>query len=335
MQPRWCRLDGLHLTGVVLGLALGSHTFTVRSVDDIGVPDPVGATKNWTIVKIANITTQITHGPPSTTRSTNASFSFTSNDPTATFACSLDGGDLGACTSPATYNGGSAAGSHSFSVYAFEGDAADATGASRTWNVNLTSPPVASLSAPSPVVTGADVLLDASASHDAFDGTIVDYKWDLGSGSFTLDTGAKPTTSTSFSTVGQETVRVQVTNNLGVTAIASAAVTVDLAPPPGIVGVSINNGDYATSTPNVQLGVIWPPFAQTILVSNDGGFGATGNTKTLPIGATVPWTLATGGSERLPHIVYLRFPDSLTPTVTFTDDIVLDTTTPVVSAASR
>jgi hypothetical protein len=333
-----CSLDGADWSTCTsptafTGLALGSHTFAVRALNDMGAPDPVGATKTWTIIQVSDLTTQITHGPSSTTRSTNASFSFTSNDPTAGFLCTLDGSALSPCTSPASYSG-LEGGSHTFAVYAYEGSAGDATGASRAWNVNLTSPPVASLSVPSPVATGANVAFDASASHDLFDGTIVDYKWDFGSGSFTLDTGSTPTTSTTFANPGPETVRVQVTNQVGVTAIASAVINVEPAPPPGIVGVSINNGDYATSSASVHLNVVWPLFAQNVLISNDGGFAATGGTKTVPVAATIPWTLASGGSERLPHIVYLRFPDSTTPTVTFFDDIILDTTTPAVSAAS-
>ncbi len=333
-----CSLDGAGWTACTSpasysSLQYGLHTFAVRAVNDVAV-DPVGASKSWTIVKISNLTTQITQGPPATTRQTAASFSFTSNDPTATFACSFDGGPLAPCTSPATYSGLSAGG-HGFAVYAFEGDTGDATGANRTWTVDLTTPPVASLQVASPVATGANVVLDASGSHDAFDGTIVDYKWDLGSGDFTVDTGSTPTTSTSFDTPGQATLRVEVTNSIGQTAIATVPVTIDLAPPPGVVGFSINNGDYATNSPSVALDVIWPLFAQNMLISNDGGFGPSGNTQTVPVAASVPWTLATGANERLPHIVYVRFPDSLYPTVTFTDDIILDTTAPTVTTAKK
>ena len=331
-----CSLDGADWSACTSpasysSLQYGLHTFAVRAVNDVAT-DPVGANKSWTIVKLANITTQITQGPPATTRKTNASFSFTSNDPTATFACSLDGGAIAPCTSPATYTGLSAGG-HGFAVYAFEGDTADAVGANRTWTVDQTTPPVAALQVPSPVATGASVTLDASGSHDPFDGWITDYKWDLGSGDFTLDTGAYPTTNTTFDTAGPVTVRVQVTNSLGQTAITSAVINVELAPPAGNVGFSINNGDYATTSPNVQLNLVWPLFAQNVLISNDGGFGPSGDTETVPVGATIPWTLIVGGSERLPHIVYIRFPDSLYPTVTFTDDIILDTTAPVVTTA--
>lgn len=334
-----CSLDGAGWSPCTspvsyTGLAWGSHSFSVKATNDAGATDSVGATKNWTIVKIGNITTQITQGPSGTTRKTSASFSFTSNDPTATFACSLDGGPLAACTSPTTYTGLNTA-THAFAVYAFEGDTADATGATRIWSVDTTSPPVASLSVPSEVATGNPTLLDASGSHDPYDAPIVDYKWDLGSGSFTLDTGVYPTTSATFDFPGPVTVRVQVTNSLGQTAIATQVRNVELGPPPGVVGFSINNGDYATNSANVQLDLVWPVFAKNVLISNDGGFGPNGNTETVPVAASIPWTLATGGNQLVPHIVYVRFPDSLYPTVTFTDDIVFDTTAPVVTSAVK
>jgi hypothetical protein len=101
-----------------------------------------------------------------------------------------------------------------------------------------------------------------------------------------------------------------------------------------VVGVSIDKGDYATNSPDVQLDVVWPEGATVALISNDGGFGPSGGTETVPVAATIPWTLESSGSDRLPQIVYLRFPDSPTPTVTFTDNIVLDTTTPSVLDAS-
>jgi hypothetical protein len=211
----------------------------------------------------------------------------------------------------------------------------DPAPATQTWTVDLSTPPVAALAlSPNPVLTGDQVTLNASASHDPLDGTIVDYSWDLGSGSFTRDTGTSPTTTATYSSVGHLPVRVKVTNEVGGRAIAAATVDVRPTPPPGPVGVSINDGDYATTNPNVQLDVTWPAYSSETLISNDGGFGAVGGTKTVSLTSTIPWTLFSAGSERLPKIVYLRFPDSASPTLTFTDDIILDTTTPVIQGAT-
>jgi hypothetical protein len=85
--------------------------------------------------------TQIDSGPAegSLTASRSASFGF-SSEPGATFACSIDGGAFGACTSPRDVDGLSD-GQHTFAVRA-----SDATGnpdpspATRTWRVDGTAP---------------------------------------------------------------------------------------------------------------------------------------------------------------------------------------------------
>jgi hypothetical protein len=121
--------------------------------------------------------------------------------------------------------------------------------------------------------------------------------------------------------------------NTAASAIEGFTVAVGPSPPPGRVGVSINNGNYATNTPRVVLDVVWPRGANEALISNDGGFKVPGETTLRPVAAQIPWTLRSAGSERLPKTVYVRFPDSVTPTETFTDDIILDTTTPVIQSA--
>ncbi len=61
---------------------------------------------------------------------------------------------------------------------------------------------------PNPVLVGANVKLDASGSTDQ--GTITDYKWDLGgSGNFETDTATTPNLTTTFNTAGLHTVGVQ------------------------------------------------------------------------------------------------------------------------------
>lgn len=79
--------------------------------------------------------TWITGGPDGTTTDTAATFTFAASEPTARFACRLDSGDWGACTSPMTYTG-LTAGEHTFAVRAT--DAAgntDASPATRTWTL--------------------------------------------------------------------------------------------------------------------------------------------------------------------------------------------------------
>ncbi|HEY2766808.1 MAG TPA: PKD domain-containing protein [Solirubrobacteraceae bacterium] len=87
-------------------------------------------------------------------------------------------------------------------------------------------PPVVKVSAsPTAVMAGQTVKLDASATTDQ--GAIVDYKWDLdNSGNFATDTGATPTTTTSFQTPGTHTIGVEATDDHGLSARGSVTVTV-------------------------------------------------------------------------------------------------------------
>ena len=191
----------------------------------------------------------------------------------------------------------------------------------------------ATISGPAKALTGQSVTLSGAGSVIP-SSTITDYKWDLdGSGQYATDTGTTPTVTHAFPTAGTARVGLRVTRADGEVDETSIPVQVFRAPPAGNVGVSIENGDYATNTPHVQLYVVWPAFVGTALISNDGGFNAPGSTALLPVATQIPWTLESAGSERLPKTVYLRFPESTNPTNTFTDDIILDTTKPTIQTA--
>ena len=68
------------------------------------------------------LTVTITSGPPSTSSSRSATFTFRANE-TAVFTCALDGATPLPCTSPATYSG-LADGVHTFTVVATNADRA-------------------------------------------------------------------------------------------------------------------------------------------------------------------------------------------------------------------
>ena len=106
----------------------------------------------------------------------------------------------------------------------------------------------------------------------------------------------------------QKTFRVLETayNQGGHSSPATSAATAPV-PPSGPVGVLINNGDYATSNPHVTINLIWPAGTRQVVISNDGGFGTTGNAHSFQIATQIPWTLKQTGSDRLTKIVYLRF----------------------------
>ncbi|NUR75099.1 MAG: hypothetical protein HOQ28_02280, partial [Thermoleophilia bacterium] len=130
----------------------GQHTFSVEAVDAAGnTGAPV--TYTWTI-DTAPPDTSLTVTAPSSasTRTTNASFSF-SSEAGATFQCALDTpagvGAFAACTSPTSYAGPLGEGTYAFHVRAI--DAAgntDGSPAAFTWTVDLTPPNTTITSAP-------------------------------------------------------------------------------------------------------------------------------------------------------------------------------------------
>jgi RTX calcium-binding nonapeptide repeat (4 copies) len=98
------------------------------------------------------------------------------------------------------------------------------------------------------------------------------------------------------------------------------------------IGVSIDGGALYTNSPDVRLRVRGPDAATHLRISNDGGFESF---VSRPIsGLTFEFELSSSGPERLPKTVYVRFDcPGLDPNRTFTDDIILDETRPVVRSA--
>src|SRR4051794_25844291 len=85
--------------------------------------------------------TTLTSKPAAATTETSASFSFTASESGSSFACKLDAGSWGSCSSPKSYSA-LAVGAHTFSVRA--SDAAgnvDATPAVGTWTVEAPASP--------------------------------------------------------------------------------------------------------------------------------------------------------------------------------------------------
>ncbi|GEM_PF-1676346 len=93
--------------------------------------------------------TTITGSPDLLSASANAAFTFTSDDPDATFECSLDAGAFATCASPKNYTA-LADGSHTFQVRAVESlGNPDPTPASYTWAIDTTAPDTSITSQPS------------------------------------------------------------------------------------------------------------------------------------------------------------------------------------------
>jgi hypothetical protein len=221
-------------------------------------------------------------------------------------------------------------GAHTWKVRAYDRAGNFADSSSRT--LTSSSPPTAVLTiGPNRALAGTNVTFDGSGSSDP-DGPLALYEWDF-TGDGTVDASGPDAKATrSFTTPGDFTATLRVTDGVGRTATASAPYTITTpSVPPGQVGVTINNGAQYTNKPDVTVFLKVPPGTTQVLLSNDGGFLAP--TAAAPA-AQVPWRLDSSGPERLPKTVYVRFLNGAITLVTLTDDIILDERPPVVSQAT-
>ncbi|MBI2060969.1 MAG: FG-GAP repeat protein [Nitrospirae bacterium] len=122
------------------GLGVGTHRFYVKATDVAGNMDATPAIKSWTI-DLTPPNTTMTSFPPSPTNQTTAAFSFSSNESGSSFRCRMDSAaSYSVCSSPKTTSN-LAAGVHTFYVYAVDrAGNSDATPASYSWTIDLTSP---------------------------------------------------------------------------------------------------------------------------------------------------------------------------------------------------
>lgn len=123
----------------VSAVAEGVHTYTATATDGAGNTSPASSTRTVTIDTTPPLTT-IIDGPGTPTNDRTAEFTFVSDEPGSSFACSLDGGDFMPCSAPAAY-AALAEGTHAFEVRAIDrAGNSDATPAAFAWTVDLTAP---------------------------------------------------------------------------------------------------------------------------------------------------------------------------------------------------
>ena len=124
--------------------AAGSHTLYPWAKDASGHVSAVFATPRIVVVDLTAPDTTLGAHPANPTNLTDASFTFSSPDGSATFECSLDGVTFASCTSAKSYTG-LANGSHTFRVRAKDpAGNVDSTPASFTWVIDLVAPSVTS-----------------------------------------------------------------------------------------------------------------------------------------------------------------------------------------------
>ncbi|MGH9192454.1 MAG: right-handed parallel beta-helix repeat-containing protein [Acidimicrobiales bacterium] len=153
-----CSLDGASFTACaspaeVTGLTPADHTFRARARDAAGNADATPELYEWTVVSPVAPDTSIVSGPAATTTSTEAQFTFASDQPGVTFECSLDGAGFVECEMPHELTG-LAVGPHELQVRAVDAaDKVDATPAVYAWTVQAPVPPETSIVLAPPATT--------------------------------------------------------------------------------------------------------------------------------------------------------------------------------------
>jgi hypothetical protein len=133
-------------------LADGTHTFSVRALDQAGNIDASAATRSFSVDTQAPNAT-ITSGPSGPTNDSTPTFAFSSSQSGSTFQCRLDSAAFAPCSGPAATHTPAtplAEGAHTFEVRAV--DAAgnvDPSPAARSFSVDLQAPDTTITSGPS------------------------------------------------------------------------------------------------------------------------------------------------------------------------------------------
>ena len=100
-------------------------------------------------------------------------------------------------------------------------------------------------------------------------------------------------------------------------------------------GVSINDGDEFTSSESVTVSVVGPSTAVKAILSNDGGFKTTETFDLTNNSADIPWKLQSSREGTFTKIVYVKYVSRFgSQSQAVTDDIILDTTKPVMTTAT-
>ena len=124
--------------------------------------------------------------------------------------------------------------------------------------------------------------------------------------------------------------RVEATNELGTTKGDIKSFVTSRAQ-----GVTINDGSEFTNTKNVTVSVVAPAGSVKVVLSNDGGFGSSQTFDLVDATADIAWKLVASRDERLPKTVYVKWVSRFgNETTAVGDDIILDTTIPVLSNVS-
>jgi Big-like domain-containing protein len=294
-----------------LDLASGAHTFAVRAKDVDGLVDPSPASVAWTVdATPPDVTITSTPGDPS--NDPTPAFAFTSSDASATFACSVDGGAFGACTSPFT-SAALADGSHSFTVRATDPVGNAATASPFAWLIDTVAPTVTITSAPAALSNDPTPTVAFTTAGGA---TAIDCQID--SGTFAACTS--PFTTAALAD-GSHTITVRAADAAGNAGTTSSSFAIDTVPPT----VTITTAPAALSNDSTPT---------TVFVT---GGGATATTCKIDGGAFVACTspFTTGVLADGTHTITVRAVDGANnAATTATPTFIIDTVPPTVTITS-
>lgn len=237
-----CKLDGgtwstCASPKTLSGLADGDHELLVRATDAAGNTDATPATRNWTVDTGAPTTT-VTGKPAADSPSTTPTFTFESDDPTATFECRIDGGTWAPCTSPSTLPS-LADGTHTFEIRATDpAGNVEATPYSYEWTVDSSVPAAPKLKqSPAANSASSNFVFDTEPGATV-ECQIDDGAWKPCDPSFTPELGE-----------GQHTLNVRQTDAAGnVSPKTTHTWTVDRTAPEAPVAVAGPTGTTTTRT---------------------------------------------------------------------------------------
>lgn len=100
-------------------------------------------------------------------------------------------------------------------------------------------------------------------------------------------------------------------------------------------GVSINDGEEFTASENVVVSVVGSATAVKAILSNDGGFKTSETFDLINNSADIPWKLQSSREGTFTKIVYVKYVSRFgSQSQAQTDDIILDTTKPVLANAT-
>lgn len=223
--------------------------------------------------------TTITLGPPGSSGTGVASFSFISSEPGSTFQCQLDGAGWTACLSPQYYSGLSNE-THTFQVRAIDHAGNVGPAASRTWSVNTNLPSLSLTSPGDGTITNNPLLSMAgnagTANGDASTVTVEIYSGTSIAGipletlvtTVSSSTGAWTTHPTPGLGDGTYTVYAQQSGSAGTAYTQANTFTIDTFPPT----TSITSGPQgATSATSARFTFSSSVAGSTFQCQLDGG----------------------------------------------------------------